>query len=223
MLKPRGEVVTKEQILKDIAENLVEMEPERVVELCNEALNLGILPEEIIDNGLIAGMDEVGNLYEEEEYFVPEVLICADALYAGLDVVKPHITTEDATKPIKVVIGVVQGDTHDIGKNLVKIMMGASGIDVHDLGRDVPLEQFIEKAEEIEADFIGMSTLMTTTMDGMEKVIKMLEEKGLRNKYKVFIGGGPISQSFADKIGADIYTNTANEAVRRVKEVYGGL
>lgn len=169
MLKPRGEVVTKEQILKDIAENLVEMEPERVVELCNEALNLGILPEEIIDNGLIAGMDEVGNLYEEEEYFVPEVLICADALYAGLDVVKPHITTEDATKPIKVVIGVVQGDTHDIGKNLVKIMMGASGIDVHDLGRDVPLEQFIEKAEEIEADFIGMSTLMTTTMDGMEK------------------------------------------------------
>jgi dimethylamine corrinoid protein len=223
MLKPRGEVVTKEQILKDIAENLVEMEPERVVELCNEALNLGILPEEIIDNGLIAGMDEVGNIYEEEEYFVPEVLICADALYAGLDVVKPHITTEDATKPIKVVIGVVQGDTHDIGKNLVKIMMGASGIDVHDLGRDVPLEQFIEKAEEIEADFIGMSTLMTTTMDGMEKVIKMLEEKGLRNKYKVFIGGGPISQSFADKIGADIYTNTANEAVRRVKEVYGGL
>ncbi|CAF30707.1 corrinoid protein [Methanococcus maripaludis] len=215
--------MTKEQILKDIAENLVEMEPERVVELCNEALNLGILPEEIIDNGLIAGMDEVGNLYEEEEYFVPEVLICADALYAGLDVVKPHITTEDATKPIKVVIGVVQGDTHDIGKNLVKIMMGASGIDVHDLGRDVPLEQFIEKAEEIEADFIGMSTLMTTTMDGMEKVIKMLEEKGLRNKYKVFIGGGPISQSFADKIGADIYTNTANEAVRRVKEVYGGL
>ncbi|AVB77065.1 Methionine synthase [Methanococcus maripaludis] len=110
--------MTKEKMLKEIAENLVEMEPENVVKLCNEALNLGILPEEIIDNGLIAGMDEVGKLYEEEEYFVPEVLICADALYAGLDVVKPHITTEDATKPIKVVIGVVQGDTHDIGKIL---------------------------------------------------------------------------------------------------------
>ncbi|MBA2863577.1 corrinoid protein [Methanococcus maripaludis] len=200
--------MTKEKMLKEIAENLVEMEPENVVKLCNEALNLGILPEEIIDNGLIAGMDEVGKLYEEEEYFVPEVLICADALYAGLDVVKPHITTEDATKPIKVVIGVVQGDTHDIGKNLVKIMMGASGIEVYDLGRDVPLELFVEKAEEIGADFIGMSTLMTTTMDGMEKVIKMLEEKGLRDKYKVFIGGGPISQSFADRIGADIYIQT---------------
>ncbi len=164
-------------------------------------------------------MDEVSRLYEEEEYFLPEILMCADAMNSGLEVVQPHLDKNTMTQPLRVVIGVVEGDTHDIGKNLVRILMEASGMEVHDLGRDVPLESFVTKAVEIKADVIVMSTLMSTTMDGMKKVIAMLEEKNIRDQFKVFIGGGPISQFYADKIGADVYTNDASEAVRMAKQI----
>ncbi|MBB6218549.1 dimethylamine corrinoid protein [Anaerosolibacter carboniphilus] len=212
--------MNKETILKEIRESLVEMEEEKVVELCEKTLELNIPAYETITNGLIPGMDEVSRLYEEEEYFLPEVLVCSDVMNAGLDIVKPHLDKSSMQEPIKVVMGVVEGDTHDIGKNLVRIMMEASGMEVHDLGRDVPLEKFIEKAEEVNADLIGMSTLMTTTMDGMKTVIDRLSERNIRNKYKILVGGGPISQNFADRIGADLYTKDASEAVRRVKEIF---
>ncbi len=166
-------------------------------------------------------MDRVGQLYEEQEYFLPEVLTCSDTLNIGLDILKPHISTEISDNPIKVVIGVVEGDTHDIGKNLVKIMTESAGIEVYDLGRDVPLKNFITVAEEVKANFICMSTLMTTTMMGMKTVIDMLKEYNIRDKYKVMIGGGPISQRFADEIGADAYTVDANEAVKRIKLLAG--
>ncbi|MDF2547752.1 MAG: mtbC [Anaerosolibacter sp.] len=213
--------MNKETILKEIRESLVEMEEEKVVELCEKTLELNIPAYETITEGLIPGMDEVSRLYEEEEYFLPEVLVCSDVMNAGLDIVKPHLDKSSMQEPIKVVMGVVEGDTHDIGKNLVRIMMEASGMEVHDLGRDVPLERFIEKAEEVNADLIGMSTLMTTTMDGMKTVIDRLSERNIRNKYKILVGGGPISQNFADRIGADLYTKDASEAVRRVKEIFG--
>ena len=209
----------KETLFKEISEAVVEMEDELVVELCKKSLDLSIPAEETITEGLVAGMDRVGQLYEEQEYFLPEVLTCSDTLNIGLDILKPHIKTESADNPVKIVIGVVEGDTHDIGKNLVKIMMESAGFEVHDLGRDVPLERFIEVAEEVGANFICMSTLMTTTMVGMKKVIEMLKEQDLRDKYKVMIGGGPISQKFADEIGADAYTVDANEAVRRIKKL----
>lgn len=160
-------------------------------------------------------MNKVGQLYEEHEYFLPEVLTCSDTLNIGLDILRPHIKTEITDNPIKVVIGVVEGDTHDIGKNLVKIMTESAGIEVHDLGRDVPLERFIAAAEETKADFICMSTLMTTTMMGMKTVIDMLKKKNIRDKYKVMVGGGPISQKFADEIGADAYAVDANSAVKK--------
>nr|WP_276515591.1 cobalamin-dependent protein [Tissierella carlieri] len=134
-----------------------------------------------------------------------------------MDILKPHIKTETSDNAIKVVIGVVEGDTHDIGKNLVKIMTESAGIEVYDLGRDVPLKNFIIVAEEVGANFICMSTLMTTTMMGMKTVIDMLKERNIRDKYKVMIGGGPISQRFADEIGADAYTADAGEAVKRIK------
>lgn len=212
----------KNEIFLNIKRNLVEMEEEKVVELCQETLRQNLAAYDTITQALIPGMDEVSKLYEDAEYFLPEVLICSDAMNAGLDVIKPHLDKPIVDEAIKVVIGVVEGDTHDIGKSLVRIMMEAGGIEVYDLGRDVPLDLFIEKAEEVKADFIGMSTLMTTTMGGMETVISKLLEKNIRHKYKVLIGGGPISQSFADKIGADLYAKDANEAVRRLKEMVKG-
>jgi len=213
----------KHEIFLEIKRSLVDMDEDKVVELCEETLKRDIAAYETITEALIPGMDEVSKLYEEEEYFLPEVLICADAMNAGLDVVKPHLDKNLMEEKIKVVIGVVEGDTHDIGKTLVKIMMESGGIEVYDLGRDVPLKDFIEKAEEVDAHIIGMSTLMTTTMGGMETVINMLKEKNLREKYKVLIGGGPISQNFANRIGADLYAKDANEAVRKLKEMMKGV
>lgn len=210
--------MSKEILLNRISQSIVDMEENEVVELCKECLNTNITSNEIISEGLIKGMDKVSKLFEEEEYFLPEVLMCSDAFNGGLDFIKPYVIKDNTKKPIKVVIGVVEGDTHDIGKNLVKIMMESGGIEVHDLGRDVPLDKFIEKAEEVEADIIGMSTLMTTTMEGMKIVIDKLKEQGLREKYKIMIGGGPISQYFANSIGADIYTKDASEAARLAKE-----
>ncbi|MBU5436555.1 corrinoid protein [Tissierella sp. MSJ-40] len=209
--------MNEEKLFQEISEAVVEMEDELVEELCNKSLELLIPADKTITEGLVAGMNKVGQLYEEQEYFLPEVLTCSDTLNIGLDILKPHIEKESTDNPIKVVIGVVEGDTHDIGKNLVKIMTESAGIEVYDLGRDVPLEKFINVAEEVNANFICMSTLMTTTMMGMKTVIDMLKQRNIRNKYKVMIGGGPISQKFADEIGADAYTVDANEAVKRIK------
>jgi corrinoid protein of di/trimethylamine methyltransferase len=164
-------------------------------------------------------MDRAGKLFEEEEYFIPELLMCSDAMYAGLDILKPHIKSDTAAEKHKVVIGVVEGDTHDIGKNLVKMMLESSGFDVVDLGRDVPPARFVEEAIAVEADIIGLSTLMTTTMGGMKSVIELLTEKGVREKVKVMVGGGPISQSFSDKIGAYGYSRNAADAVRLAREL----
>ena len=211
----------KEKLFAAIAENVVEMEEDIVEELCNQALNEGYDAAETINGGLIPGMDKVGELYESGEYFLPEVLTASYAMNVGIDVLKPHIRQETTGEKIRVVIGVVEGDTHDIGKNLVKIMSESGGFEVYDLGRDVPLAEFVDKAEEVEADFICLSTLMTTTMGGMKTVIDMLSERGIRDKYKVMIGGGPISQKFADDIGADAYTTDASSAVKMMKEIKG--
>lgn len=211
----------KEQLFQEISGALVEMEVEKVAELAEETLKQNIPAYETITGGLVPGMNEVSRLYEEEEYFLPEVLICSDAFNAGLEVVKPHLDKSSQEEPIKMVIGVVEGDTHGIGKNLVRILTDASGFEVYDLGRDVPLDRFVDKAEEVGSHMICMSTLMTTTMDGMKTVIEKLKEKGIRDKYKVLIGGGPISQNFCDLIGADLYVKDASSAVRKAKELMG--
>lgn len=216
-----GVLMEKKLLFKEISSLLVEMEEEKVVELCKETIEENIEAYETITNALVPGMDEVSRLYEEEEYFLPEVLMCSDAFNAGLEVVKPYLDKNSMGKPIKIVIGVIEGDTHDIGKNLVRILTEASGFEVYDLGRDVKLDKFIEKAEEVNSDIICMSTLMTTTMDGMKTVIDRLKERNIRDKYKVMIGGGPISQRFADMIGADVYSKDASEAVRKAREVMG--
>lgn len=211
----------KEELFQKISDNVVGMEDEIVEELCRQALNQGLDAAETINRGLIPGMDRVGVLYEEGEYFLPEVLTASYALNAGLDILRPHIRKEETAGRVRLVIGVVEGDTHDIGKNLVKIMSESAGFEVIDLGRDVPLDRFIETAEREHCDFICLSTLMTTTMPGMKTVIDRLKEQNIREKYKVMIGGGPVSQRFADEIGADAYTVDAASAVRKMKELKG--
>ncbi|MDO4533515.1 MAG: corrinoid protein [Coriobacteriia bacterium] len=213
---------SKEALIELMYDCVVEMEDEDVVDICNEYLEAGYDAYDGIMDGLVAGMNKASELYDEEEYFVTDVLLCSDALYAGLEVLRPHLKNTDAQgEQKKVVIGVVEGDTHDIGKNLVKIMLETAGFDMYDLGRDVPLDAFIEKAKEVDADIIAMSTLMTTTMGGMGTVIKKLEEAGIRDKVKVMIGGGPISRKFADEIGAEGYSRNAVEAVKLAKQLTG--
>lgn len=210
---------SKDELLIELKNMVIEMEDEEIAEVAQEYIDAGYDPYEGIMEGLVAGMNVVSEYYDEGEYFITDVLIASDAMYNGLDVIQPHLETSDDEKKITGVIGVVEGDTHDIGKNLVKIMMETAGFNMIDLGRDVPLSQFVDAAIESDAQLVCMSTLMTTTMGGMETVIQHLEEAGIRDKVKVMIGGGPISNKFAEKIGADAYTENAVEAAKRAKEL----
>jgi len=212
-------LVNKEEMYKKLADTVVDMDEEETVNICNQVISENLDAYEAINNGLSAGMDQAGKLFDEEEYFVPELLLCSDAMYAGLEVLKPHIKAKDEKVKQKVVIGVVEGDTHDIGKNLVKIMLETAGFDIVDLGRDVAPLTFVEKAKEEKAKLIVISTLMTTTMEGMNEVIEILNKENIRENFKVMIGGGPISQVYADKIGADGYSVNAAEAVKLAKRL----
>lgn len=212
---------SKEELLAKLSECVVDMEEDEVVEVAKKYIEEGYPAFDGIMDGLVDGMNKVSDLYDEEEYFVTDVLLCSDAMYAGLDVLRQHIpAVQNESKKPKAVIGVVEGDTHDIGKNLVKIMLDTAGFDMYDLGRDVELDEFVEKAIEINADFVCMSTLMTTTMDGMRVVIEKLKEKGIRDKVKVMVGGSPISQKYADEIGADGYSVNAVKAVKVAKKLW---
>lgn len=210
---------TKEELLKRLSDGVVEMEEDDVAKAAQEYLDAGYPAFDGIMDGLVDGMNRAGQLYEEEEYFVTDLLLCSDAMYVGIDILRPYIPEEKEEAKRKGIIGVVEGDTHDIGKNLVKIMLETAGFDMTDLGRDVPLQKFVDSAKSENAEFICMSTLMTTTMGGMEEVIHLLEEEGIRDKVKVMIGGGPVSQRYADKIGADGYSQNAVEAVKLAKRL----
>ena len=212
----------KDTLINNLSEAVVEMDEEKTEELANQCIEKGVDVLAAINEGLAKGMEQAGKLYDEGEYYIPELLMCSDAMYKGIDILKPHLP-KDSERKFKAVIGVVQGDTHDIGKNLVKIMMETAGFEMYDLGRDVAPEEFVNKAKEVGACIITLSTLMSTTMCGMEEVIKILEEQNLRDKIKVMIGGGPISQKFADKIGADVYTTDATKAARVAVEIAKGL
>lgn len=208
----------KQKLLEQLADSVVNMDEELTVEHARKYIEKGFNSSEGINLGLALGMDRAGELYEAEEYFIPELLMCSDAMYAGLEVLRPHLKQDKLGEKHSVVIGVVEGDTHDIGKNLVKIMLETLGFDVVDLGRDVPPADFVEKAKEIEADIIALSTLMTTTMEGMQEVMKLLEKDKLQDKIKVMIGGGPISKSFANKIGA-YYAEDASKAAKLAQDL----
>ena len=211
---------SKEELLAKLSECVVEMEEDEVVDVAKEYIEAGYPAFDGIMDGLVDGMNKASDLYDAEEYFVTDVLLCSDAMYAGLEVLRPHLPENaDAGEKPKAVIGVVEGDTHDIGKNLVKIMMDTAGFEMYDLGRDVPLDAFVDKAIEVNASIVCMSTLMTTTMVGMRTVVEKLQERGIRDKVKVMIGGSPISQKYADEIGADGYSTNAVEAVKLAKRL----
>ena len=209
----------EEELLKKLSDSVVNMDEEGAVKYSRQAVEEKLDSYTAIDKGLASGMERAGQLFDEEEYFVPELIICSDAMNAGIDVLKPHLKQEGAKKKARGVIGVVEGDTHDIGKNLVKIMLESSGFDIVDLGRDVPPADFVDKAAETDAQLILLSTLMTTTMDNMAEVVRILQSNGTRERFKVVVGGGPINQAFADRIGADGYAKNANEAVRVCREL----
>lgn len=211
----------KESLLKELSRCVLEMEDEEVIPVAQEYADNGFDAAEGIMQGLVPGMNQAADLYEQEEYFIPELMVCSAAMYNGLDVLKPLIPKENTASKGKAVIGVVEGDTHDIGKNLVKVMMEAAGYEMIDLGKDVPVEEFVEKVREEQADIVCMSTLMTTSMNNMQRVIESLKEQGLREQVKIMVGGGPISQNFADKIGADGYSVTAVEAVKLADRLSG--
>ena len=209
----------KYNLINELSDAVVEMEEDLVEELSNKYIENGFEAFDAINEGLAVGMDRAGKLYEEEEYYIPELLMCSDAMYRGLDVITPHLRYDDSEEKLRAVVGVVQGDTHDIGKNLFKIMLETVGFEVVDMGRDVPPEDFVAKAKEIGACVIGLSTLMTTTMNNMQIVIDLLKSEGIRDDVVVMVGGGPISQSFADKIGADGYAPEASRAAKLAKEI----
>ena len=209
------------ELIKQLSDAVVEMEEDLIIELANKAIEDGVDAFEAIDQGLSKGMERAGKLFEEEEYFVPELLMCADAMNIGVEILKPHIKVDSTTQKHKISICVIEGDTHDIGKKLVKLMLEASNFDMVDLGRDVPASTFVDRAIEENAELIMISSLMTTTMDAMADVITILKDRGIKDKYLVAVGGGPISQAFADKIGADGYSKNAADAVRLCQKLLG--
>ncbi len=194
-----------------------------VAELVQEALDSGIDTNTILLKGLSAGMEQVGQKYETGEYFIPDMLTAAEAVEAGMKVMEPHLAGEGASEGKgKVIMATVEKDLHDIGKNLVSIMLKGAGFNVVDLGIDVPAARIVEAAEEEKADLVGLSALLNTTMVNMEDVIKELENKGLRDKIKVIIGGAPTSDDFADEIGADAYGKDAFAAIRAAEQLLSG-
>ncbi|NCO82999.1 MAG: cobalamin-binding protein [Nitrospirae bacterium CG_4_10_14_3_um_filter_44_29] len=202
----------KKELLERLKNAVIQYDEDTAKEAAQEALDVGMEANDAIFNGLVSGMQEVGRLFESQEYFVPELLMCADALYAGLDILKPHVKQLDLGVKGSVVIGTVEGDVHDIGKNIVKMMFDVAGFKVYDLGRDVPLDKFVEEQMKTDSDLVCLSAMMTTTMTGMKKVIDDLRKKN--PKVKIMIGGAPVSQDIAEKWGADGYAKDATNALK---------
>ncbi len=199
-------------ILNEISENLQRGKAKIVKELVAQAVEEGISPELILNEGLLAGMNIVGEKFKNNEIYVPEVLVAARAMNMGTQILKPLLAANGVTANGKVCIGTVQGDLHDIGKNLVKMMMEGKGLEVVDLGTDVSPETFVQTAIEQNCQVICCSALLTTTMSVMEEVVKKAEEAGIRGKVKIMIGGAPVSEDYCKKIGADCYTVDAASA-----------
>ena len=205
-------MATREELFERLKNGVIEYQEDTVKQAAQEVLDNKLDPLDAIMNGLAAGMEVVGELYDRNEYFVPEVLMCADALYAGLDILKPHVKQLDLGVKGSVVIGTVEGDVHDIGKNIVKMMFDVAGFTVYDLGRDVPLDKFVAEQLRTDSDLVCLSAMMTTTMTGMKKVIDDLRKKNPH--VKIMIGGAPVSQDVAEKWGADGYAADANNALK---------
>jgi 5-methyltetrahydrofolate--homocysteine methyltransferase len=203
--------------VQSVYDAVVEGQHKVVQQKVQDALDAGIAPEVILNEGLVKAMAEVGRLFEEGEFFVPEMLIAARAMQAGLGLLKPHLVEANVQSAGKVVLGTVKGDLHDIGKNLVSMMLEGAAFEIVDLGADVPPEKFVDAVQSSGAQIVAMSALLTTTMPNMKTTIDALEAAGLRQKVKVIIGGAPITDAYARQIGADGYAPDASRAVALAK------
>lgn len=206
-------------ILNDISINLQQGKAKVVKELVQKAIDEGISAEKILEEGLLAGMNVIGEKFKNNEVYVPDVLIAARAMNAGTEVLKPILASSGVKSKGKVVLGTVKGDLHDIGKNLVRMMMEGKGLEVIDLGIDVPAEKFISAAIENNAQIIACSALLTTTMGEMKNVVEAAKQAGIRDKVTIMVGGAPVNESFCKSIGADIYTPDAASAADAAAEV----
>lgn len=205
--------------LSSISEALIKGDANKVKKLAEDALKKGVKPVDIINKGLIPGMSVVGEKFKKNEFYVPEVLIAARAMHAGMDMVKPLLSESEIAAADKVVIGTVKGDLHDIGKNLVSMMLEGGGFKVIDTGIDVSPEKFTQAIKESKAPILALSALLTTTMPSMKDTIQALKKAGLRKDVKVMVGGAPLTQKYADEIGADGYAPDASSAVDKAKEL----
>lgn len=205
------------EILNEISCCLQSGDDEKITVLTKEALQKNIDPQDILNNSLIPAMNIIGEKFKSYEIFLPDVLLAAKAMYAAMNELKPYLINEQIPSKGKIVIGTVQGDLHDIGKNLVGILLKGAGFDIIDLGKDVPAEKFVQEAKNQKASVIGLSALLTTTMPVMKNVIETLKQEGLYGKIKVIIGGAPVNQNFCNQIGADAYCYDGASAVECLK------
>ena len=208
------------ELLDQISNYLQNGEDEKVLELTKKALDEKISPKDILNRGLIVGMNVVGAKFRDFEIFLPDVLLSARAMSAAMDHLKPMLMQDDLPNIGKIVIGTVQGDLHDIGKNLVAIMLKGVGVEVIDLGKDVPPENFVDTAVKEKASIIGMSALLTTSTPMMKKVVEILHERGLSDMIKTIVGGAPLSADYATELGADSYASDAADAVDRITQIF---
>ena len=202
---------------KPIVDALIKNDKSKVLELVQNALDQGVTAKKILNEGLIAGMDIVGEKMENEEMFIPEVLVAAKVMGAAVEILKPLLADEDISAMGKVVIGTVKGDLHDIGKNLVAMMLESAGFEVFNLGIDISPDKFIAEITEKDAQMLCLSALLTTTMPMMKQTIDAVAESGLRDRIKIMVGGAPVTKKFADEIGADGYAPDAGSATKLAK------
>lgn len=205
-------------VLNDLRQNVIDGNAAEVEDLVNQAISDGLPPEKIMNEGLISAMTEVGQLFESGEFYVPEMLVAARAMKGGLELLRPQLAAAHIQAIGKVVIGTVQGDLHDIGKNLVGMMLEGAGFEIIDLGADVSPQKFVDAVQEHQPNFVGCSALLTTTMPKMKATIEALKEAGLRDRVKVMIGGAPITAQYAAEIGADIFAPDAASAATRARQ-----
>ena len=208
-------------VLEELSQALINGNAPKTKELAQKAIDEGMAPSQVLSEGLIVGMNEVGRRFKNNEFYVPEVLIAARAMHAGMDVLKPLLTEAEAASAGTVLIGTVKGDLHDIGKNLVMMMLEGAGFNVVDMGVDVSPEKFLEAVRDKKPQVIGLSALLTTTMPAMKTTIEALKEAGVRDSVKVMIGGAPVTQRYADEIGADGYAADAASAVDVARKLSG--
>jgi 5-methyltetrahydrofolate--homocysteine methyltransferase len=209
------------EVLSQLATSVIEGDRDVMEGLTQKALNEGLSAKQILDEGLMPGMDHVGKEFRAGNMFVPEVLRSARAMQTSMDILRPLLAETGAKMVGKVVLGTVKGDLHDIGKSLVAMMCEGAGFEVEDLGKDVEPDAFVEAVKQYEPDLVGMSALLTTTMRAMEQTIKALEEAGVRDSVKIMVGGAPVTQEFADQIGADAYASNAAAASDMAKKLVG--